>query len=67
MEEDNADDILRWLFAEQTMVDYKGNLKLEKNARYIDCEVIFSIGRFIKRDNFLTLLKQRIQIDVKIL
>lgn len=54
MEEDNADDILRWLFAEQTIVDYKGNLKLEKNARYIDCEVIllldFSIGRFIKRE-----------------
>lgn len=54
MEEDNADDILRWLFAEQTMVDHKGNLKLEKNARYIDCEVIllldFSIGRFIKRE-----------------
>jgi hypothetical protein len=42
MEEDNALDILRWLFkdgAATALTDHAGPVKLERNARLLDCEV----------------------------
>uniref|UniRef100_A0A914CBN2 Uncharacterized protein n=1 Tax=Acrobeloides nanus TaxID=290746 RepID=A0A914CBN2_9BILA len=37
MEDDNAVDILKWLFKESTEVDYRGDLKIVRENSTVDC------------------------------
>ena len=50
MEDDNAVDILKWLFKESTEVDHRGDLKLVRENSTVDCAVR---ERLLKVENFI--------------
>uniref|UniRef100_A0AC34QTH0 PH domain-containing protein n=1 Tax=Panagrolaimus sp. JU765 TaxID=591449 RepID=A0AC34QTH0_9BILA len=38
MEDDNATDIIKWLFRDDTQVDLAGDLRLKHDGSFINCE-----------------------------